>query len=144
MSNFKQSLKTQRDVLESYIDTKADEYLNKDKFDVYFDGSGRFSQITQQFVNHYLSQKPEYDSRGFHKYEETQKPIKVDTINKYAQDYVFDPDKSQRSQIAQVLNITRNINDANEYNSLSKSHSVQDLNSRIRQTIDSNRKSTFI
>lgn len=159
VSQYKQKLDTQRDVLEAYLDTEADPQTPRNMYDTFYDGNGRYSKNTQEFVDYYLTQKPEYDSRKYDMYdeEELQRNINANINNRYNQGYTQESDYRQdhryphpassmgNSQIAHVLSMSRALNSPDDFDrNLGKSQSVQELNDRIRNAITSNRKPIFM
>lgn len=106
----------------------------------FYDGSGRYSNKTYELVNHYLSQKPDYDSRRYEIPETSRSQVQLNTINRAVQDYSMFSNTNKSSQLAQVLQMSKNFNAPSDEGYMSKSLSMKELNSRIRHTIDANRR----
>lgn len=158
IAKYKQEHEDDKDVLELYDDKLRESQqsfhpkppsthvssrgdFGAEAYKSFYDGSGRYSNKTYDLVNHYLSQKPEYDSRRYEVPETSRSQLQLNTINRAMQDYSMFPSSTQNSQLAQLLQQSKNLGGPSGENYMSKSLSMKELNSRIRHTIDANRRS---
>mmetsp|Transcript_37705 Transcript_37705/g.43327 ORF Transcript_37705/g.43327 Transcript_37705/m.43327 type:complete len:144 (-) Transcript_37705:73-504(-) len=82
----------------------------------FYDGNGRYSVRTQELVNHYLSEKPTYDTRKLDFFDETLAQSRsqvglpqLNTINRQSQEYSRMFPSSKNSQIARLLSESRQM-----------------------------------
>jgi len=156
VSKYKQQLQEAKDVLEIYDDkmrqtqksffnkppsTHGSSYENFNNIaqQSFYDGNGRYSQVTHEFADYYLQHKPEYDSRRIDVFEEAPHPNTH--LGGYENDFYSQTNRAQASHMTQL---SQQMNNPAHTHFMSKSMSVKDLNQRIKQTIDTNRRSRFM
>lgn len=151
VSKYKQDRAEARDVLEIYDDKMRETQYSFNKpppsthestkgfgafaYQSFYNGNGKYSEETHQLVNYYLSQKPDYDSRKFEFFNEEE------AINRDRGRYFS---KTTEDELADILQQSRNLQGPREGSLLANSVSLKDLNTKIRHTIDSNRRSHFM
>ncbi|CAI2383053.1 unnamed protein product [Moneuplotes crassus] len=106
-------------------------FMEDDMRQSFYDGNGRYSQRTHDIVNEYLSEKPRYESRKVSIQEHA-----FEDLNPQ-----HHPFQTPRGGIAQLISMAKQSSNYNLSPGMNKSQSVLDLNSRIRSTIDENRRS---
>lgn len=97
----------------------------------FYDGSGRYSNKTYDFVNLYLSQKPDYDSRRFEIFDRS------DSSERYSQ---IHPINSYNGRLSPIQQYSSVLNIPTPSHSLSKSLSMAELNARIKNTINGSKR----
>jgi hypothetical protein len=151
VSKYKQNLSEAKDVLEIYDDKMRETQYSFHKpppsthestggFGVFahqsfYNGNGKYSEGTHQLVDYYLSQKPDYDSRKFEFFSEDE------AMNRDRGRYFS---KTTEDELADILQQSRNLQGPREGSLLANSVSLKNINSKIRNTIDSNRRPHFM
>lgn len=97
----------------------------------FYDGSGRYSNKTYEFVNLYLSKKPDYDSRRFEVFDRPEYEERYSQVN---------PINTYNSRMSPNLQNSNFLNNPTASHSLSKSLSMAELNARIKDTINGSKR----
>lgn len=115
--------------------------INEEGYRSFYDGSGKYSKKTHDLVDLYLSIKPHYDSRRLEFVH--QEPIEnrryanyPDSVNQYS------TQNFGGGGLSQVLSTARGLVNAQiPTKGMNHSLSMNEINSRIRHTIDTGRRS---
>lgn len=153
VSRYKQEHEDDKDVLEIYDDKLRESQqsfhhrvpsthgsshndMNTEANKSFYDGSGKYSQPTHELVELYLSQKPQYDTRRIE--FDSPQPMK----NRYGSlENIMQPSHTYGGQLSHVLSMARDEAKPTTYHDMHKSMSMEEINGRIRHTIDENRRS---
>ena len=97
----------------------------------FYDGSGRYSNKTREFINVYLSVKPSYDSRRLEFLDQPDYTYRHNSINHI---------NTNNEELNSVLLNTKYSSGPTQSHPLSQSVSMAEMNNRIKSTINESKR----